>query len=348
MNKHLVYPLVLFSFASPSNAQTTTFRGHTLGENWDTFIRTEKGLCRLNDANARACTQAAAGKDATLEVRSQDNVGEASVRFEGGHFVKANVLMKGPKFAELTHLEKTYGKPSRKTSNPEKGEAYSKWDFPDGGKVTANEYVSDSGQAIIRVDISSPEEALINTAADAADSCEDEIRLAEHPIRLAEMKKEAGGQPTDPWIEHFSDRHKQERLKQDEEDSLSWSPELTKGEYIKEKTGDMALVCTDEDIERSHRGLLVEGKGCIFVYPSLPVRTPMVMHRLRLAIAAYLEIAKPLETVVGQGAKQFSNISVADYTDIWLKVRDLYCSQNPGTKYIDLRGREGTCPAGGP
>src|SRR5260370_23235921 len=107
MSKPLVYLFVLFCLASASNAQTTTtFRGHTLGENWQTFIRTESGLCKLSDTNARACTQAAVGKDATLTARSEDNVGEASFRFEGSHFVKATVVMKAPKFAELTDLEK--------------------------------------------------------------------------------------------------------------------------------------------------------------------------------------------------------------------------------------------------
>src|SRR5260370_12581703 len=317
MNKHLVYPLVLFCLASASNAQTTTaFRGHTLGETWQTFIRKERALCRLSDATARAVKEADIGKDATLRARSEDNVGEASFRFEGGHFVKATVVMKGPKFAELTDLEKTYGKPSRKTSNPEKGEAYSHWDFPDGGEVTANEFIDDSGQAVIRVNISSPEEVLISKTAVSA---LDQVQIVVDGLILQQMKGEMKkhdetGEPVDPRVFKFSDRLQQERKKQDEEDSLSWSPELAEGQNVKEMHGWLALVHSEEE-------------GDVIVYAPLPILTPMVLRELRREIAAYVALSRASETPVPLHKDQI----LFDWKSRALKVSDFYCTQHPGT-----------------
>lgn len=151
----LAFGFAIFSLASIASAQTTTtFRGHTLGESWQTFIRTEGGLCHLSDANAEACKQAAAGKKAVLIQRSKENHASTHFSFEAGRFVSATGFMEGPKFAELTFLEKTYGKPSTKNSDPEKGEAVSLWDFSDGGKVKATETINDSGGATIKVSVS--------------------------------------------------------------------------------------------------------------------------------------------------------------------------------------------------
>ncbi len=328
MSNHFFLPFLFLCLASVASAQTaTTFRGHKLGENWQTFIRTERGLCRLSDTNTRACTQAAAGKDATLKVRSDDNIGEASFRFEGGYFVKATVVMKGPKFAELTDLEKTYGKPSRKNSAPKKGEAYSHWEFPDGGEVTANEYMDDTGQAIIRVNISSPEEVLIRkTAVSALDQVQSDVDILILQQMNGEMKKhDETGEPIDPRVFKFSDKLKQERKKQDEEDSLSWSPELAEGQNVKEMHGWLALV---------H-----EEGGDIIVYAPLPILTPMILRELRREIAAYVVLSRASETTVPLHKDQI----LFDWKSLWLKVRDLYCTQNPGAKYMDLSGNEATC-----
>jgi hypothetical protein len=151
----LAFGFAMLSLASIASAQTsTTFRGHTLGESWQTFIRTEGGLCHLSEANAEACKQAAAGKKAVLIQRSKENHASAHFSFEAGRFVSATGFMGGPKFAELTFLEKTYGKPSIKNSDPEKGEAVSLWDFSDGGKVKATETTNDSSGATIKVSVS--------------------------------------------------------------------------------------------------------------------------------------------------------------------------------------------------
>ena len=151
----LAFVFATLSLVSSASAQTTTtFRGHTLGESWQTFIRTEGGLCRLGRMNAVECEQAAAGKKASLTQLSKENDGYITFNFEAGRFVRADGFMKGPKFAELTFLEKTYGKPSSKSSNPEKGIAISLWDFSDGGKVEATESTDSSGQAIILVSVS--------------------------------------------------------------------------------------------------------------------------------------------------------------------------------------------------
>lgn len=146
--------LAVLSLASIVSAQaTTTFRGHTLGESWQTFIRTEGGLCHLSEANAEACKQAAAGKKAVVIQRSKENHASTHFSFESGRFVSADGFMEGPKFAELTFLEKTYGKPYFKDSDPEKGSATSLWRFSDGGAVYATEITNDSGQVTIRVSV---------------------------------------------------------------------------------------------------------------------------------------------------------------------------------------------------
>jgi hypothetical protein len=151
----LAFVFATFSLVSIASAQTTTtFRGHTLGESWQTFIGTEGGLCHLSEANAEACKQAAAGKKAVLIQRSKENHASTHFSFEAGRFVSATGFMEGPKFAELTFLEKTYGKPSIKNSDPEKGEAVSLWGFSDGGTVKATETTNDSGGATIKVSVS--------------------------------------------------------------------------------------------------------------------------------------------------------------------------------------------------
>jgi hypothetical protein len=151
----LTFGFAMLSLATIASAQTTTtFRGHTLGESWQTFIRTEGGLCHLSDANAEGCKQAAAGKKAVLIQRSKENHASTHFSFEAGRFVSAIGFMEGPKFAELTFLEKTYGKPSIKNNDPEKGEAVSLWDFSDGGKVKATETTNDSGGTTIKVSVS--------------------------------------------------------------------------------------------------------------------------------------------------------------------------------------------------
>lgn len=168
----LVLGLAMLSLLSSANAQTTTiFRGHTLGESWQTFIRTEGGLCHLSEANAEACRQAAAGKKAVLSQRSKENHASIHFSFEAGRLVSATGFMEGPKFAELTFLEKTYGKPSFKTSEPERGEAVSLWNFPDGGTVKATEARNDSGGATIKVSVS----AKATSKKPAAESNADDV-----------------------------------------------------------------------------------------------------------------------------------------------------------------------------
>jgi hypothetical protein len=151
----LVLSFSVFSLASNTSAQsTTTFRGHTLGENWQTFVRTERGLCRLDETNAEECKRAAAGKKAFLQQGSKENHASATFFFEAGHFVRASTVMTGPKFAGLTFLENAYGPPSSKSTDPEKGEAFATWDFPDGGTVGATETTDASGRATITIIIS--------------------------------------------------------------------------------------------------------------------------------------------------------------------------------------------------
>ena len=169
----LAFGFAMLGLASIASAQTaTTFRSHTLGESWQTFSRTDAGLCHLSEANAEACKQAAAGKKAVLIQRSKENHASTQFNFEAGRFVSATGIMEGPKFAELTFLEKTYGKPSIKNSDPEKGEAVSLWDFSDGGKVKATETTNDSGGAIIKVSVSAKATSKKPVAgADADDVC---------------------------------------------------------------------------------------------------------------------------------------------------------------------------------
>jgi hypothetical protein len=153
--------------ASTSAQTTTTFRGHTLGENWQTFIRTERGLCQIDQANARACVQAAAGKQAVLEQQSKENDAKISFYFEGGRFVRALALMSGPNSASLTFLDKTYGKPPSQFTDSAKGKAFATWNFADGGKVAAIETTDAAGRVTITIMISaegaSPEKKNLST-----------------------------------------------------------------------------------------------------------------------------------------------------------------------------------------
>jgi hypothetical protein len=136
---------------------STTFRGHTLGESWQAFIRTEEGLCQIK-TNTESCSQAASGEEATLSQYGKD--GTVMFWFEYGRFAHATAFMSGPTFAELTYFEKTYGKPGANYSHPEKGTAESVWHFLDGGEAHAKEYKSKSDKFTIEFDIQASESTL--------------------------------------------------------------------------------------------------------------------------------------------------------------------------------------------
>ena len=86
--------------------------------------------------------------------------GSVNFSFEYGRFAHARAHMTGPAFAELTYFEKTYGKPSIKNSDPEKGTAESAWFFSDGGEAHASEYKSKSGEFTIGFTIQASESTL--------------------------------------------------------------------------------------------------------------------------------------------------------------------------------------------
>lgn len=140
-------------------AQTpTTFRGHTFGENWQTFIRTEGGLCKIK-VNMEGCAHAAAGADAKLiQSDKPDKNGQSRggiiFIFNQGHLESVLTTMSGPTFADLSFLEKTYGTPRIKSSHPETGEASSYWRIIDDClDVLAKETINDSGGFDILISI---------------------------------------------------------------------------------------------------------------------------------------------------------------------------------------------------
>lgn len=130
--------------AHPQTA--ATFRGHRLGESWQTFLRTEEGLCKIK-INTESCSDAASGAEAMLSQHGKD--GTVMFGFEYGRLASATVFMTGPAFAELTYFEKTYGEPAGKYSHPEEGTAESSWHFTDGGEAHAQESKSKSGEFTI-------------------------------------------------------------------------------------------------------------------------------------------------------------------------------------------------------
>ena len=141
-----------------SHPQTAaTFRGHRLGESWQTFIRTDGGLCQIK-TNSKSCAEAASGAEAMLSQHAKD--GTVMFGFEYGRFASATVFMTGPKFAELTYFEKTYGEPSEKYSHPEKGTADSYWRFSDGCEAHAREFRAKSGEFTIEFTVRASDDVL--------------------------------------------------------------------------------------------------------------------------------------------------------------------------------------------
>lgn len=137
-------------------AQTaTTFRGHTLGESWQSFIGTEAGLCKIK-MNEESCSEAESGTRASLfqsDDKSGENQSAVSFHFDHGHLESVNAKMKGPTFADLSFLEKTYGSPLSKESNPKKAFASSTWHFSDGGEVRAEERSNGTGGFTITINV---------------------------------------------------------------------------------------------------------------------------------------------------------------------------------------------------
>ena len=142
--------------AAASHGNTaTTFRGHTLGESWHSFIRTEAGLCKLKD-NAGECSKAESGASALLLQQKIENgqvVDGVVFVFQHGHLDNVSASMNGPTFADLSFLEKTYGSPLSKESNAKKGFASSTWRFSDGGEVRAEERSNGTGGFTITISV---------------------------------------------------------------------------------------------------------------------------------------------------------------------------------------------------
>jgi hypothetical protein len=140
---------------APYRKTATTFRGHTIGENWQNFILTEAGLCKIR-MNTESCSQAESGEKVVLvQFGEEDKSGTIpnSVRFvfDQGRLQEVIAGMTGPTFADLSFLEKTYGRPTSKRSNPAKGIASSTWVFSDGGEVDAEEQPVDKGNFNITI-----------------------------------------------------------------------------------------------------------------------------------------------------------------------------------------------------
>jgi hypothetical protein len=141
---------------SSSTVQTTTaFRGHALGESWQSFIRTEEGLCKMK-LNTESCSQAGSGAAGDLlqfDKTDKNGKSSSSVVFHFDHARLEAVVasMIGPTFADLSFLEKTYGPPVSKGTNPEKAFASSTWLFSDGGEVHAEERANNSGGFTINI-----------------------------------------------------------------------------------------------------------------------------------------------------------------------------------------------------
>ena len=135
----------------------TTFRGHRLGQSWQTFIRSEAGLCQLKQ-NIEDCTKAASGAEATLSQSGKDAY--VTFSFEYGRLAGVVAMMSGPTPAEPGFLEKTYGTPSSKYADHQKGSVISDWLFSDGGEAHATERKSESGEFRISLTISASDSAL--------------------------------------------------------------------------------------------------------------------------------------------------------------------------------------------
>jgi tetratricopeptide (TPR) repeat protein len=141
-----------------SHPQTAaTFRGHRLGESWQSFIRTEEGLCKIK-LNTERCSEAASGAEATLSQYTKD--GTVMFNFEYGRFAGVVASMTGPAFAALTYFEKTYGEPYDKHSHPEEGTAESSWHFSDGGDAHATESKAKSDEFTIIFTIKASDDVL--------------------------------------------------------------------------------------------------------------------------------------------------------------------------------------------
>lgn len=136
----------------------TTFRGHRLGQSWQTFIRSEAGLCKLKQ-NIEDCTKAASGAEAALSQSGKD--GYVTFSFEYGRLAGVFVVMSGPTSVEPGFLEKTYGTPSSKHADPlSKGSVDSYWFFSDGGEAQATERKSESGKFTITFGIHASDSTL--------------------------------------------------------------------------------------------------------------------------------------------------------------------------------------------
>lgn len=135
--------------ALAANPHTPVFNGQMLGESWKKFAQTGSGLCRTSEDTAQACKDAAAGKDAILEQYSEDGSIKASFTFESGLLTQADLNTRMPKFVELDYLDKSYGQPYSETDNSADGYANRRWDYADGGQVSAMEESNSQGFLIM-------------------------------------------------------------------------------------------------------------------------------------------------------------------------------------------------------
>jgi hypothetical protein len=103
------------------------------------FVRTGSGLCQLSEDHAHTCKDAAAGKFAILVGQSTDGLLGPTFTFRSGHLMEASLTMGVPKFVELNYLDKTYGHPYYKTNDPANGSTTRRWDYDDGGQISAME-----------------------------------------------------------------------------------------------------------------------------------------------------------------------------------------------------------------
>jgi hypothetical protein len=137
--------------SSATRQSTTTFRGHTLGESWQTFRRTDRGLCELNKENAEGCSKAAAGEEAMLFQHNEKDHATVTFHFDHGRFDWALANISGPTFTDFSFLKKTYGPPSFEDIHPEKGSATASWRFSDRGEVLAKEIPDPHGGFLISI-----------------------------------------------------------------------------------------------------------------------------------------------------------------------------------------------------
>ncbi len=125
-----------------ANPHTPLFNGQTLGESWQKFAQTGGGLCRVSKDNTEACKNAAAGKFDCLEQVEdglEDGLIVARFTFDAGRLIQADLNTRVPKFVELDYLDKTYGHPYGPVNSPESGSTTRRWDYADGGQVSAIE-----------------------------------------------------------------------------------------------------------------------------------------------------------------------------------------------------------------